>query len=265
MKNTESGKEKAARQCWECLKRRLVCDLTLPHCKKCQKAGKECSGYDGQKPLQWVQSGKVNSRRIKDSAPKIYTVPTRVAPNRNLHKPKDIKAVIVTPPPEVCSVEAWSVTSLPESGLSNSSSTYPQRESEFVDRIKHQRFFTSWTSSSEDEWGHLAEDFDDKVTREVAFRNASLSSSVERLFTIGNRAEIEDILAKGSQEDAARMVGAENNPLKRLERVLFIMKSHDVPNYTNLRCETNEVVQSVKYCMSGIHSICPTKQGTKIS
>ncbi|PSN72315.1 hypothetical protein BS50DRAFT_569829 [Corynespora cassiicola Philippines] len=63
MVNAPAAPEKAKRQCWECLKRRLVCDHTLPHCKKCQKAGKECPGYDEQKPLQWVTPGKVTSRR----------------------------------------------------------------------------------------------------------------------------------------------------------------------------------------------------------
>ncbi|KAF1953429.1 hypothetical protein CC80DRAFT_477989 [Byssothecium circinans] len=62
-------KEKATRQCWECLKRRLVCDCTLPHCKKCVKNGKECPGYGDQKPLQWVANGKVTSRRRRKESP----------------------------------------------------------------------------------------------------------------------------------------------------------------------------------------------------
>ncbi|EUC28976.1 hypothetical protein J3E72DRAFT_370895 [Bipolaris maydis] len=78
MKRPESGEKKATRQCWECLKRRLVCDHTLPHCKKCVKAGKECPGYDQQKPLQWVEHGKVTSRRRKrDGLPKVYTIRPR--------------------------------------------------------------------------------------------------------------------------------------------------------------------------------------------
>ncbi|KAF2867533.1 C6 zinc finger domain-containing protein [Massariosphaeria phaeospora] len=72
MKTTEqTTEEKATRQCWECLKRRLVCDLTRPGCRKCQKVGKECPGYDQQKPLQWIAPGKVSSRRRnKQSQPK---------------------------------------------------------------------------------------------------------------------------------------------------------------------------------------------------
>ncbi|KAL5439861.1 hypothetical protein PMIN07_004876 [Paraphaeosphaeria minitans] len=61
--NTVQNTPRATRQCWECLKRRLVCDYTLPHCKKCVKRGKECPGYDAQKPLQWVEPGKVTSRK----------------------------------------------------------------------------------------------------------------------------------------------------------------------------------------------------------
>ncbi|KAF2440171.1 hypothetical protein P171DRAFT_396381 [Karstenula rhodostoma CBS 690.94] len=66
--NTAQNTPKATRQCWECLKRRLVCDCTLPRCNKCVKRGRECPGYDAKKPLQWVEPGKVTSRkRIKPS------------------------------------------------------------------------------------------------------------------------------------------------------------------------------------------------------
>ncbi|KAF2680530.1 hypothetical protein K458DRAFT_479847 [Lentithecium fluviatile CBS 122367] len=62
--------DKANRQCWECLKRRLVCDFTLPHCKKCLKNGRQCSGYDEKKPLQWVEPGQVLSRRRRKAPSK---------------------------------------------------------------------------------------------------------------------------------------------------------------------------------------------------
>lgn len=61
--DTEKPTQKASRQCWECHKRRLVCDYTMPHCKKCLKKGRECPGYDAQKPLQWVETGKITSRK----------------------------------------------------------------------------------------------------------------------------------------------------------------------------------------------------------
>lgn len=40
------------KQCWECLKRRLVCDFSGPSCRKCRKRGVDCPGY-GPKPLVW--------------------------------------------------------------------------------------------------------------------------------------------------------------------------------------------------------------------
>ncbi|KAF1938743.1 hypothetical protein EJ02DRAFT_409887 [Clathrospora elynae] len=74
MKTSEKGENKATRQCWECLKRRLVCDHTLPLCRKCEKAGRECSGYDDAKPLQWVETGMVTSRRRKKDSSNPPTV-----------------------------------------------------------------------------------------------------------------------------------------------------------------------------------------------
>ncbi|CAI6308939.1 unnamed protein product [Periconia digitata] len=60
---------KASRQCWECVKRRLVCDFTLPHCRKCISKGRECPGYGEQRPVQWVAVGKVTSRRRRKESP----------------------------------------------------------------------------------------------------------------------------------------------------------------------------------------------------
>jgi hypothetical protein len=258
MENYESGEEKASRQCWECLKRRLVCDHTLPHCKKCQKAGKECPGYDERKPLQWVQPGKVTSRRRKkNSPPTIYTVPTREAPKRDLQEPRPTKVSLNPLPLAGESTKDLSARPLPESGWTSASSLTSSPESEFFECIQHQRLYTGRKPSGEDEWGYLAEDHSEKVMREVFLRNASLSDQMNALFAIGSRDEIEIILAKGLQEDAARMVGGENNPLKRLERIMFFLRMQEVPSYPYLKCETNEVVQSVKYCKlnSSVYSV----------
>lgn len=51
------------RQCWECARRRLVCDSTRPSCTKCTKSGVECPGYGQKKPLKWLKPGQVNSQR----------------------------------------------------------------------------------------------------------------------------------------------------------------------------------------------------------
>ncbi|KAJ1326116.1 fungal specific transcription factor domain-containing protein [Microdochium nivale] len=58
------------RHCWECLRRRLVCDSGRPYCRKCYNAGIVCPGYDDKKPLKWIANGSVSSRpRQQRSAP----------------------------------------------------------------------------------------------------------------------------------------------------------------------------------------------------
>ncbi|KAB8264896.1 fungal-specific transcription factor domain-containing protein [Aspergillus pseudonomiae] len=53
------------RHCWECMRRRLVCDFERPTCNKCRSAGVDCPGYDEKKPLRWLAPGKVTSRAQK--------------------------------------------------------------------------------------------------------------------------------------------------------------------------------------------------------
>ncbi|KAF9889352.1 hypothetical protein FE257_007462 [Aspergillus nanangensis] len=50
------------RPCWECRRRRLVCDFSVPECNKCRAAGVDCPGYGDKKPLKWLAPGKVRSR-----------------------------------------------------------------------------------------------------------------------------------------------------------------------------------------------------------
>lgn len=59
---TESATPDANWQCWECRRRRLVCDSTRPICKKCRVAGIVCPGYEDVKPLTWLAPGRVVSR-----------------------------------------------------------------------------------------------------------------------------------------------------------------------------------------------------------
>ncbi|CAG7556482.1 unnamed protein product [Fusarium equiseti] len=47
--------------CWECSKRRLVCDLGTPKCRKCGVRGVDCPGYQ-HKPLQWMRPGQTRSK-----------------------------------------------------------------------------------------------------------------------------------------------------------------------------------------------------------
>ncbi|KFG78744.1 C6 zinc finger domain protein [Metarhizium anisopliae] len=53
-----------AKQCWECRKRRLVCDFERPACIKCRDRGVQCPGYD-HKPLRWVAPGETRSKKRK--------------------------------------------------------------------------------------------------------------------------------------------------------------------------------------------------------
>lgn len=50
------------RHCWECLRRRLVCDSTRPVCSRCRTSGIVCPGYGEQQPLRWVKPGRVTAR-----------------------------------------------------------------------------------------------------------------------------------------------------------------------------------------------------------
>ncbi|KAI0973544.1 fungal-specific transcription factor domain-containing protein [Xylaria arbuscula] len=50
------------KHCWECLRRRLVCDSVRPVCNRCRTAGLVCPGYDEKQPLRWVKPGRVSAR-----------------------------------------------------------------------------------------------------------------------------------------------------------------------------------------------------------
>lgn len=56
--------EKRRRHCWECLRRRLVCDSAWSGCKRCSASGIPCPGYSDTKPsrLKWLAPGRVTSR-----------------------------------------------------------------------------------------------------------------------------------------------------------------------------------------------------------
>lgn len=61
--------------CWECRRRRLVCDFTRPKCQKCETRGVACPGYDGKKPLKWLAPQQVNAK-----GPEKMAVPRAVKP-----------------------------------------------------------------------------------------------------------------------------------------------------------------------------------------
>ncbi|KAL6903014.1 hypothetical protein GGI43DRAFT_329842 [Trichoderma evansii] len=58
-------------QCWECLRRGLICDGCRPICDCCRSSGIVCPGYEDRRPLTWVTPGSITvtrSRRIKVAA-----------------------------------------------------------------------------------------------------------------------------------------------------------------------------------------------------
>lgn len=62
--------EARKRHCWECLRRRLVCDFQVPCCKRCVGSGVNCPGYAEIPPirLKWLAPGKVKSRQRTGSS-----------------------------------------------------------------------------------------------------------------------------------------------------------------------------------------------------
>lgn len=72
-------------QCWECRRRRLVCDGTQPVCTKCQAARIVCPGYADKKPLTWLAPGQVMSRTRRKKSPRPATsrTPQRKSSSNN--------------------------------------------------------------------------------------------------------------------------------------------------------------------------------------
>ncbi|KAL7931209.1 hypothetical protein V8C35DRAFT_119574 [Trichoderma chlorosporum] len=59
-----------SRACDQCRRRRIKCDLTTPHCKRCLKAGLQCGGSRGLSILQYNgQSGQVVLSNMASGAP----------------------------------------------------------------------------------------------------------------------------------------------------------------------------------------------------
>ncbi|OAR03058.1 hypothetical protein LLEC1_05046, partial [Akanthomyces lecanii] len=59
--------ESNSKQCWECRRRCLVCDFTLPACNRCREDGVDCPGHGASKPesLEWHTPGMFTSNICK--------------------------------------------------------------------------------------------------------------------------------------------------------------------------------------------------------
>ncbi|WPH04213.1 Hypothetical protein R9X50_00710200 [Acrodontium crateriforme] len=66
--------------CWECRRRRWVCDSAEPSCAACKKAGIKCPGYGEAKPVTFLPPGQVLSRprrRPKRNNNPVYRIVSR--------------------------------------------------------------------------------------------------------------------------------------------------------------------------------------------
>ena len=245
-KQVEGGEKKATRQCWECLKRRLVCDHTLPQCQKCVKAGKECPGYHEQKPLQWIEPGRVTSRRReKDSAPKVYTV-----------KPKARAAVT----PVDTSLPSVGSKILEKSGLSDAIAAddkqvvvwpifdEPPPSQEAVDHYKCQLAFSLLQEENAAWWSSLTAEEQTEHINVMATQHAGSSDVAARIMQIGSQKNLKVVVERGQHWEAALLLRSERQPLERLRRMLCVMEMQELPSYEYLSNETCEVVQAVNYC-----------------
>ncbi|XPS68897.1 hypothetical protein M3J09_001176 [Ascochyta lentis] len=251
MRRAESGEKEATRRCWECLKRRLVCDHTLPHCKKCKKASKECPGYDEQKPLQWVEPGKVTSRRRKkDSPPKVYTI--------GLRKQEPIASAV----PSLATVSDG------DSEKSDSSDTIaaddvsvlelpifdePQITQEAVDIYKCYLAYSLLQEEKVKWWNKLStEEHTEHITL-MATKHAGGCDVAARIVQIGGQKNLKAVVERGQYWEAALLLQSERQPLERLRRLLWVMETQDLPSYEHLSNETCEVVQAVNYFNTRIY------------
>ncbi|KAI0147845.1 fungal-specific transcription factor domain-containing protein [Hypoxylon sp. NC0597] len=85
----------SSRPCWTCRKKRVKCDGCLPTCFKCRMKGRECLGYNANRPLVWAglaSRGKMVHQSFEDQALKSS------AETRQLISPKQLLARTLADP-----------------------------------------------------------------------------------------------------------------------------------------------------------------------
>lgn len=246
MKRAECGEQKASRQCWECLKRRLVCDHTLPHCLKCIKAGKDCPGYDEQKPLQWVSPGKVTSRTRKKNPPKIYTIPQR---EPTVIVQSGLSTVLT-------SCANFSAFDCPEAATHKEIAVLEcptfQEPIPSIEAIEIYKNFLAAVLIYEDkaDWWHgLTSEEQTEYVMRMAMETSAGVGVAERFMTLGSQRKLREMVQRGQEKEAAVLLQSNRKPLEKLKRLLWIMEMNQLPSYDHLSNETSEVVQAVGYCM----------------
>lgn len=245
MKRTESGEKKANRQCWECLKRRLVCDHTLPHCKKCKKTGKTCPGYDAQKPLQWVEPGKVTSRRRKkDASPKVYTIKPK-GEGMTAQPELDLAADSAAGPTTIDFLDVVTqddTTDIDWIGLED-----PRPSSEAIEIYQNQLASLLIHEDNSEWWTSLTSEGQMEYVVRKARQTLAGVGVAERLLLIGNQNKLRQLVHRGREREAAVLLNTTRKPLDRLKELLWVMEKNYIPSY-DLCNDTSEVVQAVDYC-----------------
>jgi len=237
----------AARQCWECFKRRLVCDRTLPLCRKCTKTGKECPGYNDQKPLQWVEPGHVTIRPKKNKNKECRPPTSAIrAANSDRLAPVIPNGPVAGPAVsrDACLPEllgqggcSWPVSEelelTPEAiGLS---------ESQLANLLVQEDKPAWWRDSG------IKQQVD---PIEPLAAEARVGCGVgERIMCIGNKDQIKEVVERGLHWEAALLLQSNQRPLAKIQRLLQIMEMNRLPSYDFLSDETHDVVQAVNYCM----------------
>ncbi|KAK3984076.1 putative C6 zinc finger domain protein [Cladorrhinum sp. PSN332] len=113
-------------QCWECRRRRLVCDGLVPVCTRCRTSRIVCPGYADKKPLTWLAPGRVISRNHKPKTTSLSTGRKK----KTSHKPpaqdtnKSFEKLDITRRLEVLDLrpEAWDIV---EAAVYYNSYVYP--------------------------------------------------------------------------------------------------------------------------------------------
>jgi len=245
MQDARTSDSIAARQCWECFKRRLVCDRTLPLCRKCTKTGKECPGYSDQKPLQWVEPGHVTIRPKKKKECRLPTSAIREG------KPEKLAPIISNEPfaaPEV-SRDACLPEILGEGGCSWPVSEELQLDPKESELSKSQ-LANALAQEDKPAWWRDSEIKQQVDPIEPLAVEAGAGCGVgERIMCIGNKDQIKEVVERGQHWEAALLLQSNQRPLAKIRRLLQIMEMNRLPSYDFLSDETHDVVQAINYCM----------------
>ena len=249
MPDARTGDSVAARQCWECFKRRLVCDRVLPQCKKCTKTGKKCPGYNDQKPLQWVEPGHVTIRPKKkkqESGPATSTIragcserPAPVIPNEPVAAPE-------------VSRDASLLELLEEGGRPWPVSEELQLTPEAIE-LSNSQLANLLVQEDNPAWWRNPEIEEQVDPIELIAAEVGAGCGVgERIICIGNKDQIKEVVARGQHWEAALLLQSNKRPLEKIKRLLQVMEMNRLPSYDFLSDETHDVVQAIIYCMYAI-------------